>query len=130
MDRNYSDGRRDAYKERVALLAEGVDRNVLRVVLLAADPLSPSSRRAWIEIVPLLAWCPHFLAVALLAEGVDRNRPCCLLLGAGCCVALREEGVDRNLADADAEKDKPQVALLAEGVDRNAGATADLPDGE
>ena len=107
MDRNYSDGRRDAYKERVALLAEGVDRNVLRVVLLAADPLSPSSRRAWIEIVPLLAWCPHFLAVALLAEGVDRN-----------------------LADADAEKDKPQVALLAEGVDRNAGATADLPDGE
>ena len=57
---------------RVALLAEGVDRNVLRVVLLAADPLSPSSRRAWIEMM-----CPWFAlltkAVALLAEGVDRN---------------------------------------------------------
>ena len=34
--------------------------------------LSPSSRRAWIEIaVPLLeCWC---VMVALLAEGVDRN---------------------------------------------------------
>ena len=51
-------------------------------------------------------------------------------LGEVRAVALLAEGVDRNLADADAEKDKPQVALLAEGVDRNAGATADLPDGE
>ncbi len=68
-------------------------------------------------------------AVALLAEGVDRNLK--LTTRSRCDnVALLAEGVDRNLADADAEKDKPQVALLAEGVDRNAGATADLPDGE
>ena len=34
----------------VALLAEGVDRNSTRGGAPAALPLSPSSRRAWIEI--------------------------------------------------------------------------------
>ena len=34
--------------------------------------LSPSSRRAWIEI-DLRDAVFHFLRVALLAEGVDRN---------------------------------------------------------
>ena len=55
---------------------------------------SPSSRRAWIEIAKLR---PHDGAetVALLAEGVDRNY-----------MALKANGGD-------------QVALLAEGVDRN-----------
>ena len=56
--------------------------------------LSPSSRRAWIEIgllvLPLVGWL-----VALLAEGVDRN------------------------ARGGARGPPPAVALLAEGVDRN-----------
>ena len=34
--------------------------------------LSPSSRRAWIEICPLFHQ-GEFAEVALLAEGVDRN---------------------------------------------------------
>ena len=34
---------------------------------------SPSSRRAWIEIVAALSCCRD-VPVALLAEGVDRNR--------------------------------------------------------
>ena len=34
----------------VALLAEGVDRNKLEIVVAPTLPLSPSSRRAWIEI--------------------------------------------------------------------------------
>ena len=34
----------------VALLAEGVDRNTFMVRLPTLPPLSPSSRRAWIEI--------------------------------------------------------------------------------
>ena len=34
----------------VALLAEGVDRNMMSVVLFSLSRKSPSSRRAWIEI--------------------------------------------------------------------------------
>ena len=79
---------------QVALLAEGVDRNVQSCLLRCCCPASPSSRRAWIEI-----WLKDDLYndgyVALLAEGVDRNM------------------VIRMVPD------KPRVALLAEGVDRN-----------
>ena len=55
---------------------------------------SPSSQRAWIEIltIPLHG---RQLSVALLAEGVDRN------------IIDEASGVD------------DKVALLAEGVDRN-----------
>ena len=64
---------KEAVPRRVALLAEGVDRNHICTELLQGGQRSPSSRRAWIEIgaegrradVP---------AVALLAEGVDRNQ--------------------------------------------------------
>ena len=78
----------------VALLAEGVDRNIDDYMYTILDILSPSSRRAWIEI-----WVKQKkrrgCQVALLAEGVDRN----LLLGFGfgsIRVALLAEGVDRN----------------------------------
>ena len=78
----------------VALLAEGVDRNLPPLECLCAALKSPSSRRAWIEI-----YCAgsrsHGQAVALLAEGVDRNYQ-------------------------ETKRKKTQtVALLAEGVDRN-----------
>ncbi len=56
--------------------------------------MSPSSRRAWIEIDLVLnghGWS----VVALLTEGVDRNNP-----------------PDGGFA-------APRVALLTEGVDRN-----------
>ena len=60
----------------------------------ATGNVSPSSRRAWIEI-HLASRDDRFDAVALLAEGVDRN-----------C--------------ADQHRfDHKGVALLAEGVDRN-----------
>ena len=39
---------------RVALLAEGVDRNPHKGKLCIGHRLSPSSRRAWIEISALL----------------------------------------------------------------------------
>ena len=61
-------------KEEVALLAEGVDRNRRARAARAVAPLSPSSRRAWIEI-PLRGQTGHKGHVALLAEGVDRNSP-------------------------------------------------------
>ena len=56
----------------VALLAEGVDRNLKVTGLLVELCESPSSRRAWIEILWLLLGLIA-LYVALLAEGVDRN---------------------------------------------------------
>ena len=78
----------------VALLAEGVDRNLTWLTPRACYPLSPSSRRAWIEMMTQ----HHNIKtpqVALLAEGVDRN-----FLEYGLfsqiCVALLAEGVDRN----------------------------------
>ncbi len=57
---------------RVALLAEGVDRNPMEIKSFTKSPRSPSSRRAWIEILWLLLGLVVAL-VALLAEGVDRN---------------------------------------------------------
>ena len=57
----------------VALLAEGVDRNIDEHLVSILDILSPSSRRAWIEIRRVWASCSSRMAVALLAEGVDRN---------------------------------------------------------
>ena len=57
---------------KVALLAEGVDRNQLQAIEVDELDVSPSSRRAWIEIG--MWWkCPPRSVVALLAEGVDRN---------------------------------------------------------
>ena len=109
-------------KHGVALLAEGVDRN-LRVDADADAPhASPSSRRAWIEIGnPLPKRGPAL--VALLAEGVDRNFY--LLHPAGAtAVALLAEGVDRNNFCLMAEITEPTVALLAEGVDRNTHESA------
>ena len=59
--------------DRVALLAEGVDRNNPDWTCKGKQYTSPSSRRAWIEIS---ADFPREKQerVALLAEGVDRNR--------------------------------------------------------
>ena len=56
----------------VALLAEGVGRNFSMPLQDGRAAMSPSSRRAWIEMsnVRLAALVKN---VALLAEGVDRN---------------------------------------------------------
>ena len=58
--------------EYVALLAEGVDRNQRRYVSHWSWQRSPSSRRAWIEIIHAVLSVGS-ASVALLAEGVDRN---------------------------------------------------------
>ena len=57
---------------KVALLAEGVDRNTTQRFQNYGILASPSSRRAWIEISPFFIQLVVHL-VALLAEGVDRN---------------------------------------------------------
>ena len=58
--------------DSVALLAEGVDRNMFVPLQRMIDAKSPSSRRAWIEIA-LAVSDDDLDRVALLAEGVDRN---------------------------------------------------------
>ena len=60
--------------------------------------MSPSSRRAWIEIANLLDVCVKAV-VALLAEGVDRNMTADSRLTLS-VVALLAEGVDRNPSPA------------------------------
>ena len=125
----------------VALLAEGVDRNIDPNAAPYAAPGSPSSRRAWIEISTVVSAASYVSTVALLAEGVDRNilpdlydvrrtmspssrrawieiwryPPC----SAPAWVALLAEGVDRNRAWPATLVSRAKVALLAEGVDRN-----------
>ena len=56
----------------VALLAEGVDRNINIPPVACGGIASPSSRRAWIEMLFDISGSAA-VAVALLAEGVDRN---------------------------------------------------------
>ena len=73
VDRNYKGLRKYEKAPWVALLAEGVDRNKYEELEQMAQAMSPSSRRAWIEILYGLANAVTRHAVALLAEGVDRN---------------------------------------------------------
>ena len=84
----------------VALLAEGVGRNRCVDGLVRCQCGSPSSRRAWVEI-PTPQRKPRPLTVALLTEGVGRNH------------WWMEDGVLPG-----------QVALLTEGVGRNRAGRA------
>ena len=79
--------------------------------------MSPSSRRAWIEINHLYKSGKKG-GVALLAEGVDRNRFTQSRTNWQ-EVALLAEGVDRNENWMATAGEQEWVALLAEGVDRN-----------
>ena len=57
----------------VALLTEGVGRNIVARDAAVGGHLSPSSRRAWVEIGGQQAE-PEGNFVALLTEGVGRNQ--------------------------------------------------------
>ena len=66
------DGNSKTNRSRVALLAEGVDRNLRKQALIHIQCESPSSQRAWIEMRDGNSKTNRS-RVALLAEGVDRN---------------------------------------------------------
>ena len=72
VDRNVLHDANSLTEVIVALLAEGVDRNTGQVHYSLSLHPSPSSRRAWIEISYTAAIAGGY-PVALLAEGVDRN---------------------------------------------------------
>ena len=71
VDRNASLSGRPT-RASVALHPEGVDRNFAQRTAEYMVPLSPSTRRAWIEICPSCVYNSAF-RVALHPEGVDRN---------------------------------------------------------
>ena len=103
--------------KKVALLAEGVDRNERISSKGAGCCVSPSSRRAWIEIFPC-AVLSDSAGVALLAEGVDRNTLACTSRSAP------PQSPSSRRAWIEMYYTLPLyvvawVALLAEGVDRN-----------
>ena len=80
-----------------------MDRNSRSAIGASAATLSPSSRRAWIEIYGY-GFARGVYEVALLAEGVDRNtKPLRKEHLDG--VALLAEGVDRNMLDAVIDED-------------------------
>ena len=91
---------------------------IVRYTRRNAAALSPSSRRAWIEI-GLRQQSRMWRWVALLAEGVDRNNFHVVSLFLRRSVALLAEGVDRNSVSSVTDVVICPVALLAEGVDRN-----------
>ena len=105
--------------------AEGVDRNTIVQQQDGWGKLSPSLRRAWIEIPGGVVPTP-WPGVALLAEGVDRNTPMVATCFRKPMVALLAEGVDRNHSRYSLCQ-LARVALLAEGVDRNTCGVCRLP---
>ena len=118
VDRNLERSRRIADCAPVALLAEGVDRNSLLLSSGHPFPASPSSRRAWIEI-HICALCAGFPA-----KSPSSRRAWIEMIRRGAAaghhrVALLAEGVDRNKNARRAARVEVAVALLAEGVDRN-----------
>ena len=98
VDRNQQNPETKVFVAQVALLAEGVDRNFLGFSVSSYINQSPSSRRAGIEISKLLVNILP-LYVALLAEGGDRNECFERLVCTGVLVALLAEGGDRNSID-------------------------------
>ena len=81
----------------VALHPEGVDRNYNTIPRSARANLSPSTRRAWIEMIVMPLIRSAIYSVALHPEGVDRNSRSGTPCRRESLVALHPEGVDRNV---------------------------------
>ena len=102
----------------VALHPEGVDRNKISSLTVWEAILSPSTRRAWIEIA-IVPFVLSMRFVALHPEGVDRNPLRSPRPPHRHTVALHPEGVDRNASRLNQVCQNVKVALHPEGVDRN-----------
>ncbi len=105
-------------RARVALHPEGVDRNVADGHKGAVWHRSPSTRRAWIEMLLKGIWDGVYQSPStrrawiemhgMVYEGLYAYR-----------VALHPEGVDRNMSERSPCYKVISVALHPEGVDRN-----------
>ena len=96
VDRNLKHGR-PSTRRPVALCEEGVDRNFETYDGKHGRGMSPSAKRAWIEIVLRCATITPMTSPSAKRAWIEIfayvDVPC------GCCVALCEEGVDRNRID-------------------------------
>ena len=108
----------------VALHPEGVDRNEHPKLRRYVAEMSPSTRRAWIEIVKDYKEYLS-LEVALHPEGVDRNLKD-LNCTYGTTVALHPEGVDRNTTAIPLYGERGAVALHLKGAGRTQIVTLDF----
>ena len=101
-----------------------MDRNIFKLLAALSHAASPSSRRAWIEIIDITNQ-DGGADVALLAEGVDRNMDYLdEVLGDGASPSSRRAWIEILLFRI--LKLVRMVALLAEGVDRNKLALAQI----
>ena len=115
VDRNNSPGG-DAYAGVASLSARRAWIEILELLADTAENMSLSARRAWIEISG--RWKENgFINVALRKESVDRNTRL-PSTDSMIVVALRKESVDRNNGGG-AEHVGHLVALRKESVDRN-----------
>ena len=100
----------------VALHPEGVDRNYKNQLETTAEEVSPSTRRAWIEMVQVCLCLMRAESPSTRRAWIEmctdaRAKPPLL-------VALHPEGVDRNFT-LTLDPERIDVALHPEGVDRN-----------
>ena len=84
--------------------------------------LSPSTRRAWIEISNFVSYCSGY-RVALHPEGVDRNaKPSQNYKGRNLSPSTRRAWIE--IAVSPVQVNAQNVALHPEGVDRNKKAAS------
>ena len=98
---------------------------IIYEVLPAILELSPSTRRAWIEIKLSLNAAVDS-PVALHPEGVDRNKQLCHAFILCIAVALHPEGVDRNLIHDYFFAKSLDVAFHLKGAGRTQIVTLDF----
>ena len=101
MDRNYGNQFGSSYEELVALLAEGVDRNCEQAFAFQPLKQSPSSRRAWIEMLVLACLSRSMTSPSSRRAWIEISRASSLVSPK--FVALLAEGVDRNILVVEAE---------------------------
>ena len=96
VDRNPLRQNNHGVKPAVALHPEGVDRYYNTIPRSARANLSPSTRRAWIEMIVMPLIRSAIYSVALHPEGVDRNSRSGTPCRRESLVALHPEGVGRT----------------------------------
>ena len=135
VDRNLWSPHNGGTNGGVALLAEGVDRNISMSLAVSSGNTSPSSRRAWIEI---FIRCRFFCRTWSPSSRRAWIEIRVFLDGLGTtCVALLAEGVDRNhpcapvfsFAQSSPSSRRAWIEILREPVQERGCAVALLAEG-
>ena len=117
VDRNMYTGCRLGELIAVALLAEGVDRNYAQVVKVPEEYPSPSSRRAWIEISRFLRKIKEDTSPSSRRAWIEIERKGIFVRHSYASPSSRRAWIE--IPKKCWPSSPATVALLAEGVDRN-----------